>query len=64
MNSTQCEAVARYLRLHGTITAAEAYERLHIMRLAARVENLRKRGMEIKTTMVGEGRVKYARYSL
>ena len=46
---TQNERIARHLTVFGTITAAEAMSEYGIMRLAARIHEMRK-SMDIETT--------------
>lgn len=52
---TQCKMILDYLEAHGSITAWEAMEQLHIMRLASRVHDLRKHGCNIVGKMVTNG---------
>lgn len=63
---TQCETVLKHMRLcHETgITAMEAVIFYKIMRLSSRINDLKKRGYNIKTTMVQHGNKRYARYTL
>lgn len=49
---TQCERLAKYLEEFGTITQLEALRDLGIMRLASRVNDLRKEGWQIRTDMI------------
>ena len=49
---TQCKMILDYLEAHGSITAWEAMEKLHIMRLASRIHDLRKMGHNIVGAMV------------
>ena len=49
---TQCEQVLYHLRKIGPITAREAMTEYGIMRLAARIKDLRDRGHRIRTDMV------------
>ena len=49
---TQCERVVEYIRNHGSITQAEASKYLAVGRLAARVSDLRARGVKIVTETV------------
>lgn len=44
---TQCERVVEYIRNHGSITQAEASKYLAVGRLAARVSDLRKKGVNV-----------------
>lgn len=66
---TQCDRILRHLEDAGSITQAEAMSEYGIMRLAARVADLRGRGIDISRTMetsknrYGEP-VSYARYFL
>lgn len=57
MVSTQCERIIRHLRDFGTITHMEAEQEYGIMRLASRINDLRKRGYDIITeTATGKNR--------
>lgn len=61
--------VLNHLRTHGSITPLEAVTQYGIMRLGARVYDLRDDGIPIKTTMETSLNrygipVRYARYSL
>lgn len=49
---TQCEQVLHHLRVHGPLTARAAMMEYGIMRLVARIKDLRDRGHKIKTEMV------------
>lgn len=46
---TQCDRVLRHLRDHGTITALEAVGEYGILRLAARISDLKDAGYDIRT---------------
>lgn len=66
---TQCERVLKHLETHGTITPMEAIKELGIMRLGARIWDLKHDGHDIRRTMVtGKNRygdtVIYAEYRL
>lgn len=66
---TQNEMVLEYMKTFGSITPAEAYEQLGIMRLPARVHELRKAGYNIVTERVSKRKwygkiVTFARYRL
>ena len=66
---TQHERVLNYLETHETITPMEANKELGIMRLGARIWDLRHDGHDIRRTMVsGKNRygdqVAYAEYRL
>lgn len=67
--NTQCGRILEYLRTHEYITAADAFYKLRIARLAARISDLRERGYSIKsvdvqTTNEAGDRIRYARYIL
>lgn len=69
MNSrteSQCKNILAYMEDHPEgITAVTAMQVFGVMRLAARISNLKDQGIEIDTTMEkGEGGVRYARYRL
>lgn len=49
---TQCERIMEYIKSHGSITQAEASKYLAVGRLAARVSDLRARGVKIVTETV------------
>lgn len=49
---TQTTKILNHLMKYGHITAADAWERYHIMRLAARIADLRAQGVGIVTNMV------------
>lgn len=64
---TQCERILRHLEDYGSITSLEAVREYGIMRLASRINNLRKRGYPIVTeTVTSKNRygetTRYARY--
>lgn len=66
---TQNEEVLRHLLVNGTITSVEAIEHYGIMRLGARIYDLKKQGYPIKTylrvgkTRHGESMI-YAEYRM
>lgn len=66
---TQCEKIKRHLDIFGAITPMEAMQEYGIMRLGARIWDLKASGENIKTVMVtgknrfGE-RTQWARYEL
>lgn len=45
---TQCEKVLAYMKKYGSITTFEAFLDLGILRLGARISEMRKRGLNIK----------------
>lgn len=66
---TQCELIMRHLEDYGSITSLEAVTEYGIMRLASRINDLKKLGAPIEVTMEsGKNRygetTHYARYSL
>lgn len=65
---TQKERILDYIQTHGSITTMEAFSNLHITRLAARIEELKRDGHKIHCTIVTkdspEGPVRFGRYSL
>lgn len=65
---TQKEAIIKYITDFGSITPMEAYGDLGITKLATRISELRRDGMEFNIEMVhGKNRynkkTRYARYS-
>ncbi len=65
----QKERILRHLEDYGTITQGEAIQDYGIMRLASRIDELRKLGYPIRTEMVkGRNRydeeTRYARYRM
>lgn len=66
---TQCERILRHLEDYGSITSLEAMSGYGIMRLASRINDLRKRGYPIVTETIGGTNrygeaTSYARYSI
>jgi hypothetical protein len=55
-NPINCEsqnaAIARYLKEGGRLTPLQALELFGSFRLAARIDDLRKKGMDIQTTII------------
>lgn len=69
MKITQCERILRHLRDYGSITSLEAITEYGILRLAARISDLKKEGHHIVSeTAIGENRyhekVHYSIYRL
>lgn len=50
----QNQAILDYMRDHGAISPHEAFAQLGIMRLAARIHDLRESGVAIKDQMVSK----------
>ena len=55
---TQCERILRHLRDHGSISSLEAINEYGILRLASRINDLKRRGYNI----VGETKTGRNRY--
>ena len=55
---TQCQRIMRHLNDYGSITSLEAIKDYGIMRLASRISDLRKRGIEIESVVIS-GRNRY-----
>ena len=51
-NSTQCSRILDYIERFGSITQYEALQDLGVMRLAARIADLRKDGYDITGEMI------------
>lgn len=69
MQATQCERILRHLKDFGSITSQEAMQEYGIMRLASRINDLRRQGVAILAeTKTGKNRygepTRYAVYSL
>lgn len=65
----QQERILNYMIKHGGITAAEAFRDLGVMRLSARIKDLKESGYDITHTDIdGENRygekVRYRRYKV
>ena len=62
---TQTDAILEYLKQHKSISPVEALTVAGCFRLAARINDLRNRGYDIKTTLKQDVNGKrYARYQL
>lgn len=61
---SQTEGIMQYMRRHGGITPIEALQEFGCMRLAARIDDLRRTGVPIQTEIVYRGGKRWARYSL
>jgi hypothetical protein len=69
MKITQCDRILRHLRDYGSITSLEAITEYGILRLASRINDLKRKGHTIiSDTVVGENRyqekVHYSVYRL
>lgn len=58
--ASQCEMILQYLKDFGSISPKEAYEDIGCMRLAARIEDLEKKGYVFATKSEG-GKNRYGR---
>ncbi len=47
MKTTQCDRILRHLNDHGSITSLEAVQEYGILRLASRINDLKRRGHKI-----------------
>lgn len=66
---THCDLILRHMKTYGSINHKEAEREYGCTRLAARIKDLRNRGVDIETEIVkGEnrhgGRTRYAVYRL
>jgi high-affinity K+ transport system ATPase subunit B len=61
---TQNQMIISHLKKHGSITPLEALRKIDCMRLAARIEELRGMGHDIKTVMIKNKNKRFARYIL
>lgn len=57
---TQCEEILMFIREHGSITAVQAATALLIMNFTARISDLRRQGVDIRTETITK-RNKYKR---
>ena len=69
MKETQCNMIMAHIKKHGSITSLEAMTEYGIMRLASRINDLRRRGApSVSETATGENRngetVRFAKYKL
>lgn len=68
-NDSQCKMILFYLKEYGKITAQDALKLCGCMRLAARIHDLRRKGIPIKSETreyknSAGNKVRYAIYSL
>ena len=69
MKETQCNMIMAHIKKHGSITSLEAMTEYGIMRCASRINDLRRRGVQIVSEQVkGVNRdgkpMRYAKYKL
>ena len=67
--ANQCDLILMHMKKYGSITAKEAEDEYGCMRLASRINELRREGVEIVSEIItGKSRhggtTHYARYSL
>lgn len=60
---SQSESIARYLTRGHSLTPLSALNLFGVMRLAARISELKHGGFSVKTEMVWRGKRRFARYS-
>lgn len=64
-SASQCKLIQQWLLDGHTITQVEAYNMFHCFRLASRIHDLRRRGMQITATKIQTPSGKYiTQYSL
>jgi hypothetical protein len=61
---SQLSQIRAHLQKGYTLTPIEALEMFGCFRLGARIDNLRRAGMEIKTTICRRGKKQWASYRL
>lgn len=61
---TQNRRVLGYLRVHKSITPLTALSRLGVMRLGARIWELKRDGHSIDSKLVSSGKRHYSKYTL
>ena len=59
---TQTEAIRDHLIRHNSITPLQALKKFGCFRLAARINDLKKEGFRVQSTMVERDGKRYARY--
>jgi hypothetical protein len=59
---SQNDQIKKHLELYGSITPLLALDKYGCFRLAARINDLRRQGMEIRTKMIETQGKKYAQY--
>ena len=60
---SQCSQIHTHLK-NNPLTSAQAFRQYGCLRLAARILDLRDKGVRIRTEMVNTGKKQYARYWL
>lgn len=61
---TQNQIILKHLKKHGSITPLQAINKYMILRLSARIFDLKDSGHNIKTTIIKKGNKRFAKYSL
>lgn len=59
---TQVEMIRKHLNRGWSITPLQALEKYGIMRLASRINDLKREGMIIHSVMVNNGKKRFAKY--
>ena len=62
--TSQCDSILLFLQSGRELTPLEALEMFRVFRLAARIEELREAGYDVRTRMVRQGRKGWAAYRL
>ncbi len=63
MKPTQLNTLRDHLKAGKSISPLQALNKFGIYRLASRINELRNEGMDIKTEIINEHPIKYAKYS-
>ena len=62
---TQCEMILHHMKMHGSITTMEAFQKYGVTRLSGRIWELKRQGHNIEKVMdTNENNKTYARYFL
>ena len=64
MKQTHTQLIKTHLEEHGSITALDAIEQYRCLRLAARIADMRKEGMNIVTNMITKNGATFASYEV
>lgn len=61
---SQTTEILNHLKQHGNLTPMEALTKYGCMRLASRINDLRGMGHPIETTIIRQGKKRWAKYCL
>lgn len=61
---SQNKTILNHLKKHGSITCLDAIQQYFILRLSARIWDLREEGHQIKTVIIQSGKKSFAKYIL